>query len=106
MTIRIFFIVLFLTGTALAEPNSGMVHSIKLPVVQIDLKPGPGKEKASAFCAVCHSLDYITTQPAFTEEKWREIVAKMVKVFGAPIPQDTAREITAYLGAAYGMDSK
>jgi hypothetical protein len=35
-----------------------------------------------------------------------EIVAKMVKVYGAPIPQDVAKEITLYLGASYGKSSQ
>jgi hypothetical protein len=105
MIIRIISLILILSGTALAEQaasTSGMVHTIRLPEVKIDLKAGPGREKTAGYCSVCHSLDYITTQPAFAKEKWGEIVAKMVKVFGAPFPQDVAREITSYLGAAYG----
>jgi hypothetical protein len=74
--------------------------------LKIDLKAGPGWEKTACYCSVCHSLDYITTQPGFAKEKWSEIVAKMVKVFGALIPQDVAQEITAYLGAAYGKSSQ
>jgi hypothetical protein len=53
--------------------------------LKIDLKAGPGREKRAGYCSVCHSLDYITTQPGFAKEKWSEIVAKMVKVFGVPI---------------------
>jgi hypothetical protein len=109
MTIRIILLVLLLSGTALAERKAsteGMVHSISLPTVQVDLKPGPGREKTAGYCAVCHSLDYITTQPVFPKEKWGEIVTKMVKVFGAPIPQDVGREITEYLGAEYGKSSQ
>jgi hypothetical protein len=98
-----------LSGSALADQaasSSGMVHAIRLPEVKIDLKSGPGKEKAAAYCAICHSLDYITTQPGFAKETWGEIVAKMVKVFGAPIPQAVTQEITAYLSAAYGKNSQ
>ena len=109
MTIRIILLVLVLSGTALAGQTAStreIVHSISLPEVKIDLKAGPGQEKTAGYCSVCHSLDYITTQPAFSKEKWGEIVAKMAKVFGAPIPQDVGREITAYLGAAYGKSSQ
>ncbi len=105
MIIRIICLILILSGTALAEqaaPAGSMVRTISLPVVKIELKPGPGKDTTAGYCSVCHSLDYITTQPAFSREKWGEIVTKMVKVFGAPIPKDTAQEITAYLGAEYG----
>ncbi len=109
MILRIIFLVLLVSGTALAEQKAStgeMVHAIRLPEVRIDLKPGPGRDKTTAYCTACHSLDYITTQPAFTREKWGEIVTKMVKVFGAPIPPDAAKEITAYLGAAYGKTGR
>jgi sulfite dehydrogenase (cytochrome) subunit B len=109
MIIRIICLILILSGTALAEQaasTGGMVHTISLTAVRVDLKPGPGMDKTAGYCNVCHSLDYITTQPAFSKEKWGEIVAKMVKVFGAPIPQDVAKEITGYLGAAYGKSTR
>lgn len=109
MIIRIICLILILTGSAEAEqaaPTGGMVHAISLPEVKVDLKPGPGMEKTAGYCSVCHSLDYITTQPGFAKEKWGEIVTKMVKVFGAPIPKDAAQEISSYLGAAYGKNSK
>jgi hypothetical protein len=98
-------LILILSGTALAAEKAstgGMVHKISLPTVKIDLKPGPGMDETARYCNVCHSLDYITSQPAFSKKKWGEIVTKMTKVFGAPVPQDEASKITAYLGAAYG----
>ncbi|HET6421945.1 MAG TPA: hypothetical protein VFG19_17445 [Geobacteraceae bacterium] len=106
---RVIFLVLILSGTALAGQTAASgdtVHSISLPAIRVELKPGPGMEKTSGYCGVCHSLDYITTQPAFSTEKWGETVNKMVKVFGAPIPPDAAREITGYLGSAYGKTSR
>jgi hypothetical protein len=109
MIIRIICLILILSATALAEQaasSGGTVHTIRLPAVKIDLKAGPGREKTAGYCSVCHSLDYITTQPGFSKDKWGEIVAKMVKVYGAPIPQDAAREIISYLGAAYGKSSQ
>jgi hypothetical protein len=107
MTIRIIILILILIlpGTLLAAEKAlkgNMVHKISLPTVKVDLKPGPGMDKTAGYCNVCHSLDYITSQPAFSQKKWGEIVTKMVKVFGAPVPQDVAQEITAYLGSAYG----
>lgn len=105
MILRIMCLILILAGSAFAAQSvstGAMIHSIRLPEVRIDLKPGPGKDKTAGYCNVCHSLDYITTQPPFSEGKWGGVVNKMVKVFGAPIPTDVAREITAYLGSAYG----
>ncbi len=107
MIIRLICLILIMSGNALAgqvAPSNDLVHTIRLPEVKIDLKAGPGREKTAGYCSVCHSLDYITTQPGFAKEKWGEIVAKMVKVFGAPIPQDVAEEISSYLGSAYGKN--
>ncbi len=105
MNLRILIIVLILGGTALAaekSSNKDQVHRIDLPAVKVALKPMPGMEKTAAYCNICHSLDYITTQPPFSAEKWEEIVMKMINAFGAPIPPDVALEITGYLGSAYG----
>jgi hypothetical protein len=103
--IIILILIFIMAGTALAAEKtstSTTVRTITLPTIKVDLKPGPGMETTARYCSVCHSLDYITTQPAFSQKKWGEIVSKMVKVFGVPIPQDAAREITSYLGSAYG----
>jgi cytochrome c5 len=105
---KTFFILLFL-ATAFVFPartgttadSSGRVHSITLPQVPVELKAGPGRDKTETYCSICHSADYITMQPGFPEKKWGEIVNKMIKVFGAPIPADAAAQITAYLGRAY-----
>ena len=107
MILRIIILILVFcpAGTALAADKTSTgttVQSIDLPTVKVDLKPGPGMETTARYCSVCHSLDYITTQPAFSRKKWGEIVTKMVKVFGAPIPRDAQREITDYLGSTYG----
>ncbi len=105
MTMRAMFLVLILAGAAMAaeQASSGRtVKKITLPEVKVALKPGPGMDKTAAYCGVCHSLDYITTQPKLSKEKWGAEVNKMIKVMGAPIPPDAAREISAYLGAEYG----
>ena len=82
--------------------ETGAVLSITLPLVDIQLKEGPGKDKAASLCNICHSLDYITTQPPFTADKWGATVTKMINVFGAPVNAEDAKTITQYLGAQYG----
>ncbi len=109
MNPRILIIMLMLGGTAFAADKAsdkGPVHRITLPAVKVELKPVPGMEKTAAYCNICHSLDYITTQPPFSMEKWEEIVNKMINAFGAPIPPDVALEITGYLGSAYGKQNQ
>jgi cytochrome c5 len=85
-----------------ADPGKEAVHSIELPVIPVQLKAGPGLDKVSTLCNICHSTDYITMQPAFPRATWTAEVNKMIKVMGAPINEDDAKTIVNYLVAAYG----
>ncbi len=78
------------------------VHSIELPVIPVQLKAGPGLDKVSTLCNICHSTDYITMQPAFPRATWTAEVNKMVKVMGAPINEEDAKTIINYLVQNYG----
>ncbi len=78
------------------------VHSIELPVMKTELKQGPGLDKVSTLCNICHSVDYITMQPAFPRATWTAEVNKMIKVMGAPINEEDARTIINYLATEYG----
>ena len=98
-------LLLALAATAVAAETDAprsTIHAITLPKAATELRPGPGREKVQGYCGVCHSVDYIVMQPPFAKEKWGEIVAKMIKAFGAPIPKDAREEIVGYLGTAYG----
>jgi hypothetical protein len=66
------------------------------------LAPGPGLEAARNHCLTCHSTDYIVMQPRGDAKQWQAVVTKMIKVFGAPIPEADARTIVEYLAATYG----
>ncbi len=66
------------------------------------LAPGPGMEVTRASCGLCHSTDYIVRQPRSTAQQWQAEVAKMVKVFGAPITSENEKTIADYLASAYG----
>lgn len=101
-----FFVGLFVftaEGLTHADP-AGKLHSIELPKVQVELKPGEGKETTERFCAICHSLDYITSQPPFSKAQWTGTVNKMRKVMGAPIPDKEAETIIHYLTGEYGTE--
>ncbi|MGE5893763.1 MAG: cytochrome c [bacterium] len=101
LVLGILYLLSLEAGPGLAG-ETGTVHSITLPVVDIQLKEGPGKDKTAALCNICHSLDYITTQPPFTADKWGATVTKMIHVYGAPVNEEDAKTITHYLGAQYG----
>jgi len=84
----------------------GAVHTITLPTIPPDLKEGAGKDKTMVFCAICHSVDYISMQPHLPAKNWDALVQKMIKVFGAPISEEDAKTISSYLAAQYGADTK
>lgn len=74
----------------------------RLPRETAELKQAPGADVATAQCGLCHSVDYITTQPpgrgaAF----WQASVTKMIRVYGAPVSEADAATIASYLAANY-----
>ena len=69
------------------------------------LAPGPNLAVVQAHCGICHSVDYITTQPrTFTDPHavWTAEVAKMRKAYGAPLTDEDSAKIVDYLVATYG----
>jgi len=104
-TIILIVIFAFMAGGALAQDGGKIgtaIKSINLPIVTVSLKPGSDKIKVDSYCAICHSLDYITMQPPFQKAQWSATVTKMIKTFGAPIPPEDAEKIIDYLATAYG----
>ena len=61
-----------------------------------------GEEVFKASCITCHSLRYIQMQPAFPRKTWEKIVDKMIKNFGAPISDSSAKVIVDYIVAVKG----
>lgn len=69
----------------------------------ITLKPGAGLDAVKGHCGSCHSLDYIVINSPFPSPKlWEAEVQKMIRVFGAPIDDAEAKEISEYLAKNYG----
>uniref|UniRef100_A0A0H3WX16 Sulfite:cytochrome C oxidoreductase subunit B n=2 Tax=Pandoraea faecigallinarum TaxID=656179 RepID=A0A0H3WX16_9BURK len=99
-------IVLGLLGTIASAP--ALALEIKLPQETAQLKASTlaGHQAASAWCVMCHSIDYINAQPPMPAAFWNAEVTKMVKVYGAPIPEDQVKLISEYLGATYGTERK
>ena len=70
---------------------------------EIRLKDGPGKERVSARCVMCHSLDYIQMNSVFLDRQgWEKSVDKMIKVMGAPIKPEDIAPMVEYLTKNYG----
>jgi len=78
----------------------------KLPEDNSDVKSlftqTPGEEVFKTSCITCHSLRYIQMQPPFPRKTWEKIVDKMIKNFGAPIPDSSAKAIVDYLAIVKG----
>lgn len=69
----------------------------------VALKPGPNAELLAQHCGACHSADYIRTNaPFLSADGWKAEVTKMRAVFGAPIDDEDAVKILAYLTTNYG----
>jgi sulfite dehydrogenase (cytochrome) subunit B len=88
-------------GTLQAEQEDA-VKSIELPVITFDLADGPDRDKVKVFCGICHGTEYIPMQPKLSKAQWTATVTKMVKAFGAPVPQEDTDKIVNYLATAYG----
>jgi mono/diheme cytochrome c family protein len=78
----------------------------KLPPETARFKPGPGVELAVASCSLCHSADYISTQPPLDRAGWQASVIKMREKYGAPIGTNQIDAIVTYLAAQYGRPAK
>jgi mono/diheme cytochrome c family protein len=90
-------------GMAIAGGALANTLRIELPKETATLKRGPGADVVNAQCLICHSAEYITTQPpdkplAF----WKAEVEKMKKVYGAPVPDEQIDLIAEYLARNYG----
>jgi hypothetical protein len=71
-----------------------------------ELAEGDGRQEVLSFCSTCHSTRYITMQPPLPGVTWEAEVNKMMKTYGAPIPEVTAKKITAYLQEHYAPENR
>ncbi|TFU17751.1 cytochrome c [Thermus tengchongensis] len=76
------------------------------PLYTPDLPDGPGKDLVLSYCQVCHSVTYIPMQPPLPAATWEAEVNKMIKTFGAQIPEDAAKQIVAYLQAHFTPETR
>jgi mono/diheme cytochrome c family protein len=74
----------------------------ELPLDQPLLKPGPGMEVVATNCQICHSSDYISTQPRLNRATWNATVQKMREKYGAQFPTNQVEQIVEYLVGTYG----
>lgn len=105
MKITIRKIVATLLLVALAAAGTRLyakVVSITLPTDTATFKNAPGVTQANAQCLTCHTALYVITQPPLSYKAWTAEVAKMKKLYGAPIPTNEIPELAYYLAVNYG----
>ena len=76
---------------------------VQFPAETGVFKPGPGVEIANAQCLVCHSVEYVTTQPALPRAFWASSLNKMQEKYGAMIPAGQVEPLVDYLTRSYGL---
>lgn len=97
MRVVVFMLPLLLTACALSSDFAFRSTSVTLPQDPMTLPQGPGMDKVATHCLACHSSDMILTQPRLTRKEWEIEVAKMAKVYKAPIDADAVPYIIDYL---------
>jgi cytochrome c551/c552 len=76
---------------------------IELPPETGVFKAGKGAELANAQCLVCHSVEYVSTQPALSRTAWAASVKKMREKYGALVADDHLEALLDYLTINYGV---
>jgi mono/diheme cytochrome c family protein len=80
----------------------GDTVKIELPPEKGAFKIGPGVELAQGNCLICHSVEYVTSQPRLDRKFWEASVKKMREKYGAPIADEAVAALVDYLVATYG----
>ena len=96
-----------LTQAARSLQSPSAEYSVaSFPSLPADLAEGDGLQETQSFCAMCHSTRYSTMQPPLPPAAWEAEVNKMIKTYGAPIPEASAKKILAYLQAHYAPENR
>lgn len=76
------------------------------PAPAVDLAAGDGLQDVQIYCNICHGTRYITMQAPLPAGTWEAEVNKMIKAYGAAIPDDSTRKIILYLQSHYTPDTR
>ncbi len=70
------------------------------------LADGAGRAETQIYCGTCHTPRYITMQPPLPAATWDAEVQKMIKTFGAQIPDADAQKVAQYLHEHYTPETR
>lgn len=96
------FILISGFSLSVAWSAAGVVK-IEMPAETAAFKLGTGVELANGQCLVCHSVEYVSTQPPFPRAFWAGSVKKMREKYGAAIPNEQIEPLLDYLTEQYGV---
>ena len=57
------------------------------PGFEVGLVDGAGRAETQIYCSTCHTPGYITMQPPLPAATWDAELQKMIKTYGATIPE-------------------
>ena len=98
---RILLLCLLLLGQGVVRGET--IKTITLPPETATLDSGDNVDLVTTKCDMCHSVDYLSTQPLPARGGWQAVVDKMKNVFGMPALSSTDRTlIVDYLVTHYG----
>jgi cytochrome c551/c552 len=92
----------------------GLLALSLLPVVALDIQLPPetgtfkqdaGAEIANGQCLICHSVEYVSTQPPMARAFWKSSIQKMQQKYAAPIPDSQVEPLADYLTKNYGVST-
>lgn len=89
------------------SPAAGLVLksvSVELPTGDRMFPTGPGSDAINNNCLACHSAGMVLNQPALTKAAWSAEVHKMITVYKAPVSDEDAAAIVAYLVRTKGAN--
>ena len=90
-----------------SAPAKGAFYDVgPYPTFRPQLAPGDGSREVNTYCNICHTARYITMQPVLPADVWASEVNKMIKTYGAPISEDAAKKIIAYLQSHYTPETR
>ncbi len=95
-----------LLGLILAVPTASALE-ITLPPETARFAPSdlPGYALVQRDCLVCHSAQYVQSQPpSMPRSYWEATVKKMKNPFGAPFADEDIPAIVDYLVKTYGTE--
>src|SRR5579859_2625476 len=99
-------------GVVAAEPDPAgpplvlKSVSVELPTSDRAFPDGPGATEINNNCLVCHSAGMVLNQPALPAAAWAGEVHKMVSVYKAPVSDQDAAAIVAYLTRLKGAGAQ